>query len=444
MAISAWWLFVVALPVLWLGELLVRRVGLLSRFSIPVPVVGGLLVALVVLGVNLAGVELAVKTSVDAKWWMWIVTPETKLADAKPMTVYQPLIVAFFTLIGLNASWAVAKKGSWQLLLFLCLASTLALCQSLVGVGMSRVLEVSPLLGLLCGSVSMTGGHGTALGMASTFEAAGLANAKVIGAAAATFGLVSGSLLGGPLASVLIRRRGLRPTTWGGGMEKLNNDEQMGSEIASGEGDGFAASRTGFVGELKGLWAMGRTVLVHGVVLLVCMKVGAWVSLGLVNLGLTFPVYIGAMLVGIAVRNIADVARPPGKGISTAVVEALSSVMLGLFLAMAMVSLNLIQLVDVAGPMAVILAAQVGMMAVFAWLVTFNVMGRDYDAAVMAGGHCGFGLGATPNAVANMEAITRRFWPSPRAFLVVTIVGGFLIDFMNSMVITGFLNVIRG
>jgi len=180
---------------------------------------------------------------------------------------------------------------------------------------------------------------------------------------------------------------------------------------------------------------------VHLALLLVCVKLGAWVSYFIQLTNITFPVYIGAMLLGVIVRNVVDLSG--GRWIQTEIIDTLASVTLGIFLAIAMMSLNLIELASAAVPMLIILAVQVTVMGLFAWFITFRVMGRDFDAAIMAGGHCGFGLGATPNAVANMKALVERFGPAPRAFLVVPIVGAFLIDFLNATNITIFLNLIK-
>jgi ESS family glutamate:Na+ symporter len=280
------------------------------------------------------------------------------------------------------------------------------------------------LLGLGCGSVTMTGGHGTALGFAADLEKAGLQAAAVVGVAAATFGLVSGGLLGGPVGGLLIRRRGLKPKT--GAHTHLESGR-------SGE--------SGTLNDLRLLAGFGRPFLAHLLLLLACIKAGAWVSYFIQHTGVTFPVYMGAMLLGVAARNALDWRGRTW--VDSEVIDTLASVTLGVFLAIAMMSLNLIELANAALPMLVILAVQVIVMALYAWFVTFRVMGRDYDAAVMAGGHCGFGLGATPNAVANMKALVESFGPAPRAFLVVPVVGAFLIDFANALNITFFLNLLK-
>ncbi|MBI5686500.1 MAG: sodium/glutamate symporter [Verrucomicrobia bacterium] len=423
--LSAWWPVVLAVPVLLLGEALVRRIRILSRFDIPAPVVGGLLVSLVILVANALGAwpsQFALKVS--AKWWTWLVSTEPEWAGAPAKNVNLPFLVGFFTCIGLNASWDLARRGSWQVVLFLALATVLALVQNVVGAGLAKLLDVSPLLGVICGSVTLTGGIGTAMGFAADFENAGLSNAATAGMAAATFGLVVGGLIGGPVGGGLIRRWGLRSTA---------------SPATHLEDAGTRAS--GILQDLRELAGFGGGALAHFLLICFCIKAGSWVSYFIQQSGLTFPVYIGAMLVGLTLRNALDLAGV--RVIQTEVVDTFASALLGLFLAVAMMSLNLIELANAAVPMLVILSAQVAVMAAFAWWVTFPFMGRDYDAAVMAGGHCGFGLGATPNAVANMKSLVERFGPAPRAFLVVPIVGAFLIDFTNALNITVFLNLLR-
>jgi len=414
-----------AIPVLLLGELLVRRTPLLARFNLPAPVVGGLLVSTLVLLGNLTGCFVAsFETSVSAQWWTWLVSPEPEWIRAPSKNVNLPFLVAFFTCIGLNASWSLVKQGSLQVLVFLGLAGLLAVFQNLIGVGLAKLLGVSPLLGLVCGSVTMTGGHGTALGFAGELEKAGLPAAGVVGVAAATFGLVAGGLLGGPLGGSLIRKHRLNPTA------------SAQTHLESGQ-----SAQAGILHDLRALAGFRKSFLVHLLLLLAVIKLGAWVSYLIQLTPITFPVYMGAMLLGVAVRNLLELAGV--HWVKTEIIDTLASVTLGVFLAIAMMSLNLRELADTALPMLIILAIQVALMAAFAWFVTFRFMGRDFEAAIMAGGHCGFGLGATPNAIANMKALVERFGPAPRAFLVLPIVGAFLIDFVNATNITVFLNLLK-
>lgn len=443
MLISGWWILLLAIPVVTGGEWLTRRLAWLSRFHLPAPIVGGLLVALVLLVVNsVKPGGLTIGLTTDWRAWAWIVEPVVGLPNAGTFVdLHKPLMVAFFTCVGLNASWAVARVGSWQLLVLLLVATGLAVLQNVVGVAAARAMHVSPYVGLLCGSVTLTGGPGTAMGFASTFEQAGFAEAKTVGLAAATFGIVAASLLGGPTGSVLIRvfRR---------------------SPLAGADGVGAKPARAAptFLGQLRSAVARGKSVIPHLLLILACVKVGAfvspqlgpwlndaarltgggawlWNSLGLGNL--QFPVYIGAMLFGIVVRNALDLARVPL--VRTDTVNLIASVLLGLYLTFVVMTLDLMRLRGLAGPMLAILLLQVAIMLVFAAVVTFPAMGLDYQAAVASAGHVGFGLGVTPNAVANMEALAEAYAPAPRAMLVVTLVGGFLLDVTNSITITYFL-----
>lgn len=425
MTIPAFFVVVLAVPVLLLGEVLVRRIRLLSRFNIPAPVVGGLLVSVLVLLGHLSGAfAVHFQNNVTARWWTWLVTAEVDWFGAPSKNVNTPFLVAFFTCIGLNARWELVRRGGLQVLVFWGLAGVLAVMQNGIGAGLAKLLGVSPLLGLVCGSVTMTGGHGTALGFASDLEKAGLPAAAVAGMAAATFGLVAGGLIGGPVGGLLIRRRHLQPGA------------SAQTHLEAGR-----TGESGILNDLRLLAGFGKRCLTHLLLLLACVKVGAWVSYFIQQRGITFPVYMGAMLLGVGVRNLMDWRRR--NWVDSEIIDTLASVSLGVFLAIAMMSLNLIELANTALPMLLILIVQVVVMALYAWFVTFRLMGRDFDAAVIAGGHCGFGLGATPNAVANMKALVESFGPAPRAFLVVPVVGAFLIDFVNAVNITFFINLLK-
>jgi ESS family glutamate:Na+ symporter len=410
MTISPWWLLAAAVPVLSLGEFLVRRVRWLARFDIPVPVVGGF--------------AITIETKTAAPWWTRLVTAGPEWRTAPPAPIFLPFSTAFFTCVGLNASWSVAKRGSWQLLVFLLLATLLGVLQNVLGVALARALGASPYLGLLCGSVTLTGGPSTALGFAPEFQKAGFAAAPTAGAAAAMFGIVTGSLLGGAVGGTLVRRRALRKVI---------------------EAAGVAATaekpRRTFFHVAAELFRDPLDLVTHLLTLLLCMKLGAWVSLWIRQAGVTFPVYMGAMLVGIALRNVLDAAAV--KVLSSASIDRLGTVALGIFLAVAMSSLNLLELRTLAAPMLVILSSQVILTVLFAFFVTFLTMGRDYDAAVTSAGHVGFGLGITANAVATMDVLTEKFGPAPRALLIVTIVGAFLIDLTNALTITVYLNLLK-
>ena len=424
MTISPWWLLASAVPVLLLGELLVRRVRWIARFDLPVPVVGGLPVALLILVLNVTGVfGVTVVTDTSARWWTWLITAEPEWRAAPSKTVYLPFSTAFFTCVGLAAGWSVVRRGSWQFLVLLVLATVLAVLQNTLGVAIARTMNAPPLLGVVCGSLTLTGGPSTAIGFADEFEKAGFVAAKTAGAAAAMFGIVAGSLLGGAVGGTLIRRRRLR------------------DPVLSPDSAPLERPRHSFFDHAASLISQPAALLIHLMILLACIKFGAWVSLWLKQAGVTFPVYMGAMLSGIVLRNALDAAGMPI--IRGDVVERVAAVSLGIFLAAAMVSLKLHELRTLAGPMIVILASQVIFTVLFAFFVTFLIMGRDYDAAVMSAGHVGFGLGITANAVATMDVLIEKFGPAPRALLIVTIVGAFLIDLTNALTITVYLNLLK-
>ncbi len=390
--------------VLFAGYGIRRKVGVLDRFNIPAPVVGGFVFAAVAMALRQAGV----------------------LAFEFDTRLQSPFMIAFFTAIGLGASLGLLKIGGKQVLLFWGLASLLAVLQNAVGVGLANILGVNPLLGLITGSITMTGGHGTGAAFGKLMEEQyNFPGAVTLAMAAATFGLVSGGLLGGPIGTKLMSRFGLRSA--GGqavpaaaAVEHAALDEEIDAEPA---------------GKAPTAYLLLQTLTI----ILACMWAGGLLSTWLGRF-ITLPGYIGAMVVAAVLRNVADATGT--LRIESRVVDDLGTIALSLFLTMALMSLRLWELLDLAAPMLVILCFQVAMMGAFAYWITFRVMGRDYDAAVMAGGHCGFGLGATPNAVANMESLDQRFGSAPRAFLVVPMVGAFFIDFTNALIITTYINLV--
>lgn len=390
--------------VLFLGYFVKRKWTLLDRINIPAPVVGGLIFAILALVLRLTDI----------------------FAFQFDITLQDPFMIAFFTTVGLTASFSLLKVGGPQVLLFWGIASLLAFLQDGVGILSAKILGVHPFLGLISGSVTMTGGHGTGLAFGPLFEKMGMNGATSLAVAAATFGLVAGGLLGGPIGTRLITRRRLRSHK-----QRVPRVED-GAPIESM--DEYAEE-----GEEK-LQLNAYEALKYMTIILFCMWIGSIVSKGFQNLGVTLPAYIGAMLVAAVVRNTLDFTGMIR--ISQRYVELLGSIALNLFLAMALMSLRLWELLELAIPMIIILLVQVALMAAFAVFITFRFMGRDYDAAVMAGGNCGFSMGATPNAIANMESLVEKFGPAPRAFLVIPIVGAFFIDFTNALIITFFINIL--
>ncbi len=393
--------------VLFLGYALQRRIRPLARYNIPAPVVGGLLVALAVTALRLAGHQpVAFDTTLQA-----------------------PLMIAFFTSIGFGASVPLLRSGGPAVALFLGLATVIAVAQNVVGAAVAAGLGVPPLLGVLAGSVTLTGGPATGLAFAPLFEKAGVPGAATLAVAAAMVGIVSGGIIGGPIGTFLIERRRRRPA--GRGAAPPEPATAADAVLALEPPDPATAAPAGE--------DPGAHALLKGVVsLLAAMAVGSWISAGFTAAGITLPAYIGAMLAAAAMRNLDDVTgwvRLPHR-----LLDDLGNAALALFIAMALMTLKLWELQNLALPLAGILAAQVALIAAVCFWPTFQLMGRDYDAAVMSSGFCGFMLGTTANAMANMGVLVEKYGPAPRAYLVVPMVGAFFIDFTNAIIITAFLN----
>lgn len=384
--------------VLYAGQGIRRLIPPLARYNIPAPVVGGLLVAIsLTLARNAGYTPLKFDT-----------------------TLQSPLMIAFFASIGFAASLSLLRLGGPQVLIFFLASTVLAIVQNAVGVLLSYALGLPPLFGVLAGSVTLAGGPATGLAFAPLFEKAGVEGAPAIAIAAAMLGIVSGGLVGGPLGTYLIRRNGLKSQA--STAPAVAPEAAVPSAVA---GDGES----------------GGHLLKHIVILLATLWIGNWVSLGFKSLGMTLPGYIGAMLTAAFVRNLDD--RTRWLRLSGRTLEELGGVALSLFIAMALMTLELWKLAAVALPLLLLVAVQVSLIVAVCLWPMFRLMGRDYDSAVMGGGLCGFMLGTTANAVANMEALVQKYGPAPRAFLVVPMVGAFFIDFSNALIITTFLNLFR-
>lgn len=413
-----------ALPVVLLGELLTRWVPALRRSNVPPAIVGGLLVALVLLAAaRWAPGTVTLQGSTANPTWLWSVLPQWDLTPPRATDVERPLLILFFTCIGLNASWQVARQGGVPLLVYLAMAAGIGVIQAVIGGASAAALGESPLLGLMASNVSLMGGFGTAAGFAPEFEKAGLAGAATIGIAAAAFGVIAGGLIAGIVGGRLIHRLGRTPRT-----------------TAAAQPDEGAVGQ-GFVAEVMGLLRAGGSTLLHLIVLVVCMKLGAFLSALIQRTGITFPVYMGAMIVALVVRNAHDTLGQAW--LKTERTDEIGSVALMWLLAVVMIDLQLTQLAAAALPLLVIVTVQVALLAALAYWFVFRVMGRDYEAAMMSAGMIGFGLGATSNALATMRVLSARFGPAPRAFLIVPIVGAFLIDFANALLTTTALNLFR-
>lgn len=388
-----------AAVVYFIGLGLRRRVRVLDRLNIPSAVVGGLV---------FAGLVLAARD---------------RLLNLELDTALQPTFnVAFFTTIGMGASLAVLRAGGMQVVTFLLLSVLFCFVQNFLGIAVAAAFGEHPLLGVLAGSVTLVGGPATGLAFAPQFEEAGLEGAAVVAITAATFGIVCGGILGGPVGTRLIRRYGLES----GGASRAELQSELTDRAEP---------------LLVDVEHEDTPLIRNMVVLALAMGLGSILSRFIQGLGVTLPAYIGAMAVASVLRNVDDVAG--WFKIDHKAMEFMGNTALNLFLVVALMNLKLWQLWDLAVPLATILLLQVVIVAVAAYVASFPTMGRDYDSAVIASGFIGFVLGTTANAVANMRALVARFGPAPRAFLVVPLVGAFFIDFANALIITLFLNWLR-
>ena len=302
------------------------------------------------------------------------------------------------------------------MIVFLVLSSVLVVLQNGLGVVLSSVMGINPLVGLATGSIPMVGGHGTSATWAPILEEAGLESANTIALAAATFGLVSGALLGGPIGRFLIEKNGLKPDPESASMLFGRDEFEEKSEITE-----------------KRMTDAAKQILIT-------IALGTLISFLLKKTGLSFPASVGAMTAAAIIRNIAD--YQPKLELRLKEIDIISSISLLIFLALSMMTLKLWQLADLALPMLILLASQVVLMALFSIFVTFPVMGKNFDAAVITSGQCGFGLGAVPTAMANMQTIQEKYGPSPKAFFIVPLVGSLFINLVNTLIITAFLNII--
>lgn len=384
---------VAGIAALGLGSWMNGKVPGLKRLCIPAPVTGGIVASLITLALyHIWGVEV----HFDG-------------------TLKDICMMVFFTTIGLQSNLTVIKTGGKPLMLMVCLVALLIGLQNVIGTGMASCLGVNRLIGLAAGSITMCGGHGTAAGFSGMLSDMGLQGADSIAIAAATFGLLAGSLMGGPLADGIIRRKRLCES----GGDSQTVQEQGNLEIG-----------------LSGAGYTRATFLI-----LVSMGLGSLLNKLLVKTGLTFPTYFSSMIVGAIICNVSELSsrlpRPDNLEIGS-----ISTVSLSLFLGMAMVSLRLWELSGIALPLLGILCVQVILMALYARFVAFPILGRNYDAALLVSGLCGFGLGATPNAMANMSAVASKHCYSTMPFMVVPIVGAVFVDIINIGIITLFANIL--
>lgn len=407
--LNGYYTLILATLVLLLGRFLVKRIKFLEDFNIPEPVAGGLVAAAIVYGLNAAGIVT------------FNITKELQTA----------CMLMFFTSIGLSADFSRLKAGGKPLFIFTIVVSVFIFFQNIVGVIMAKVTGLDPQMGLVAGSIALTGGHGTAAAWGAILENKyNVTGATTIGIAAATYGLVAGGLIGGPVARRLINKMGIKPSEVNDNrsdVEKLADEQSLYSTKHTQSEDAnkeifekpdnirlITASST-----IETL-AMFAACLVFSSVMTDIAK-DTWFEL---------PTFVWALAGGVILRNV--LTKIFNFDMFDRAIDVFGNASLSLFLAMALLSLKLWELTDLAGPMLVILLTQTVAMILYAYFVTFRIMGKDYDAAVLAAGHCGFGLGATPTAIANMQAVTDRYLPSHKAFLVVPMVGAFFVDVINT------------
>ena len=382
-----------AVLVLMLGKFLRERVRLLDKFCIPAPVIGGVLFAIFTCICYVTGVA------------------EFAFDD----TLKEVCMVMFFTSVGFQANLKVLKSGGKAMIVFLGVVIVLIVSQNFLAVGLANLLGVDPLVGLCTGSIPMVGGHGTAGAFGPVLEDFGIKGATTLCTAAATYGLIAGSMMGGPLGKMLIERHHLLDTI------VPEDDSLLVEEEIKHERHSSMYTAASFQ-------------------LIIAMGIGTVLSKLLSLTGMTFPIYIGAMIAAACIRNLGEYG---GKfTVYMGEINDIGGICLSLFLGMAMITLKIWQLAELALPLVVLLAGQTLFMILYSFAIVYNVMGHDYDAAVIVSGTCGFGMGATPNAMANMQAVCDKYSPSVKAYLLIPLVGSLFADFINSLVITVFINFI--
>lgn len=407
--INGYYTLIIATIVLLFGRYLVRKYRFLQDFNIPEPVAGGLVAAVIIYALYLFN----------------------HVSFAFDKSLREAFMLVFFSSIGLSADFSRLKAGGMPLVIFTIVVGVFIAVQNAVGVGLAVALDQNPLLGLVAGSITMTGGHGTAAGWGPDLEKIGLANATDIGIACATFGLVAGGLIGGPIARRLINKMQRKP---------LETIDDGGNDTGEDTNDMFEKperKRLITASSAIDTLAMFAACLAFAEIMDGIDKVYFKPVLAILDL----PKFVWALAFGVILRNVlTNIFR---FNMFDRAIDVFGNASLSLFLVMALLDLKLWQLTALALPVTIILLVQVVVMALYATFITYTLMGRDYDAAVLVAGHCGFGLGATPTAVANMQSVTERFGPSHKAFLIVPMVGAFLVDLINAGLLQTFVKAIH-
>ena len=402
------------------GMVLTRKVAFLQKFCVPSPVSGGIIFSLISLALY--------------GWFHVEISFDGTLKDV--------FMLAFFTCVGFQSDLKVIKQGGKLLVIMLALLIVIVAMQNLMPIGITRLMGAHPLIGMASGSISMTGGHGTAGGFASVLEGMGLQGAGTIGLAAATFGLIAGSMIGGPLAERIIRTK-LKHE------QMQPQDEEIDPAMAGIESD--EASPTGRTKRVSTNEQEFQQYAKATYCIILVMGGGTILSWLFAKTGITFPPYFGALILAAIVRNTIGFFSYKENGewvkadklLDMERIISVGNICLSMFLGMAMISLKLWELQSLALPLIIILASQVLMIALFTYIVAFPLLGRDYDAAVLCAGICGFGLGATPNAMANMSAVCYKYHYTVKPFLIVPIIGAMFADLINTGIITLFLNLLK-
>ena len=406
-AVDPYYTLIVATLVLLVGRLMVDRIKFLQDFNIPEPVAGGLLAAVII----------------------YILHVSTGVSFAFDKGLQDSFMLIFFSSIGLSADFSRLKAGGVGLVLFLLVVSAFIVVQNVVGVGLAGALGLDPIIGLVTGSITLTGGHGTAGAWGKVLEEQHhIVGATDLGMASATFGLVLGGLIGGPVARKLVNKMGMKPS----------------AKAAQAHDTADSAIDDVFEHAHQRRLITANAAVETMALFAACLAFSALMTTPEVKSFLpswfTLPQFVWALLFGVLLRNFLTSAFKVN--MFDRAIDVFGNASLSIFLGIALLNLKLWQLLDLALPMLIILAVQTAIMALYAYFVTYRFMGKDYDAAVLAAGHCGFGLGATPTAVANMQSVTERFGPSHKAFLIVPMVGAFFIDFVNAFILPGFVNVL--